>query len=56
MGGGQSEEEEALEVSDGEERREGIFIKPAAAAPAISTGEIEMAKRQLMRRFPDGAF
>lgn len=48
------EEEESLEVSDGEERREGILIVPTAAAPVISTDETETAKRQLMRRFPDG--
>lgn len=41
-----------MEVSDGEERREGILIMPAAAAPAISTGET--AKRQLMQYIPDG--
>lgn len=42
-------------VSEGEEWREGILITPAAAAPAISTGETDPAKRQLMRRCPDGA-
>lgn len=42
-----------LEVSNGEEQREGILII-SAAAPAISTYETDRAKHQLMQQYPDG--
>lgn len=40
-----------LEVSNGEEQREGILIT-SAAAPAISTYETDRAKHQLMQQYP----
>lgn len=42
-----------VEVSNGEEQREGILII-SAAAPAISTFETDRAKHQLMPRYPHG--
>ena len=42
-----------VEVSNGEEQREGILII-SAAAPAISTYETDRAKHQLMQQYPRG--